>query len=156
MFDGTLPIFPDGVIHISTNISFKKEDGRIYYFRYSMPLFFHPENDACSFRMYTAQLYLTGMVKQMDIVRAFGVTPISVKRSVALFKEKGLHGFYEKKEPSRRGKQKLTATVLEKIQIEINNDIPIKDIGEAFEIKISTLRKALSEGRLVKKKSQCQ
>jgi len=39
--------------------------------------------------MITAQFYSNGYVKQMDIVRAFGVTPISVKR----YQEQGVQSF---------------------------------------------------------------
>jgi hypothetical protein len=44
--------------------------------------------------MITAQFYTNGYVKQMDIVRAFGVTPISVKRAVKRYQEQGVQGFY--------------------------------------------------------------
>ncbi len=44
----------------------------------------HDENDDASFKMIAAQFYTIGYVKQMDIVRAFGVMPISVKRALKL------------------------------------------------------------------------
>jgi hypothetical protein len=47
----------------------------------------HDESDNASFKMITAQFYANGYVKKMDIVRAFGVTPISVQRAVKLYKE---------------------------------------------------------------------
>jgi transposase len=39
--------------------------------------------------MITAQFCVNGNAKQMDIVRAFGVTKISVKRAVKRYREQG-------------------------------------------------------------------
>lgn len=40
-----LPIFPEGVTHITSELAFKKECGEIIYFNFSMPVFRHAEND---------------------------------------------------------------------------------------------------------------
>jgi hypothetical protein len=39
------------------------------------------------------QFCVSGYAKQSGIIRAFGVTSISVKRSVKLYREKGTRGF---------------------------------------------------------------
>jgi hypothetical protein len=49
-----------------------------------MPVFTHGEKDVATFRMITSQFCVSGYAKQSDIIRAFGVTSISVKRSVKL------------------------------------------------------------------------
>jgi hypothetical protein len=59
-----------------------------------MTVFSHAESDINTFRMITSQFCVNGCVKQSDIIRAFGVTPISVKRSVKTYREKGPKGFY--------------------------------------------------------------
>ncbi len=74
-----LPIFPTGVTHITPMLVFSKQDGQVTYFNGSMPVFVHDEQDVASFHMITAQFCTNGNAKQMDIVRAFGVTKISVK-----------------------------------------------------------------------------
>ncbi|TXL18757.1 hypothetical protein BMR06_13295 [Methylococcaceae bacterium HT5] len=88
------------------------------YFYGSLPVFTHNENDAASFKMITAQFYINGYVKQMDIVRAFGVTPISVKRAVKLYQEEGVQGFYAEKKT--RGTAVLTDDVLMKLKFPNN------------------------------------
>ena len=88
------PIFPSGVRSITSSISFKKEDGKIVYFDWQMPIFTHDEDDIKTFRMFTSQLCVNGNAKQVDIIRAFGVTKNSVLRSVKLFRDKGPEGFY--------------------------------------------------------------
>ena len=59
-----------------------------------MPLFQHPEKDIKSFRLYTSQLVVNGNAKQSEIARAFGVSPISVKRWVKKFREEGSQAFF--------------------------------------------------------------
>ena len=48
-------------------------------------------------RFITAQLVVSGNAKQVEIIEAFGVPPISVKRSVKILREEGIEGFSKKK-----------------------------------------------------------
>ena len=68
-------------------LAFSKQDGRVTYFNGSMPVFVHEEDDQASFQMITAQFCVNGNAKQADIVRAFGVTKISLKRAVKRSRE---------------------------------------------------------------------
>ena len=90
-----LPLFPDGVEHITAELAFEKKDGQVTYFNGHMPVFIHAEEDTATFRMITAQFYINGNAKQADISRAFGITLISVKRAVKRYRQRGPAGFYE-------------------------------------------------------------
>ncbi len=81
------PIFPDGVTYITNQLAFRRQDGQVTYFNGPMPVFSHAETDIATFRMITSQFCVSGHVKQSDIIRAFGVTSISVKRSVKIHRE---------------------------------------------------------------------
>ena len=71
-----VPMFPFGVTPVTALLSFIKEDNNnITYFNGSLPVFSHLEEDSQSFRMITAQFCVNGHAQQMEIVRAFGVTP---------------------------------------------------------------------------------
>lgn len=109
-----LPIFPEGMTLINQNLGFVKKDGTVSYIYGSLPVFSHDVDDIQTFRMFTSQLYINGSASQAEICRAFGVSKISVKRSVKLYREKGSAGFFM--EPNRRGPVVLTPPVLEKIQ----------------------------------------
>src|SRR5271154_4436039 len=89
-----LPLFPAGVTHITNELAFERRDGKIAYFNGHMPVFVHAEDDVATFRMITSQFCESGYAKQSDIIRAFGVTSISVKRAVKLYRE-----------PSGRGRE---------------------------------------------------
>jgi len=143
-----LPMFPFGVTPVTALLSFIKEDKNITYFNGSLPVFSHLEEDSQSFRMITAQFCVNGHARQMEIVRAFGVTPISVKRSVKLYREEGPRGFYKQK--TKRGAAILTPTVIEQIQQFLSDHEEVADIAAKLGIKVDTLSKAIRAGRLHK------
>ena len=149
-----LPLFPDGVEHITSELAFEKRDGQVTYFNGNMPVFIHAENDIPTFRMITAQFCINGNAKQADISRAFGVTLISVKRAVKLYREKGVTGFYEKPKP--RGPAVLTIEVLKEAQEQLDEGLEISQLAERIGVKPNTLAKAIRAGRLhkpIKKKT---
>ena len=143
-----LPMFPVGVTHITALLAFIKEEGNITYFNGSLPVFSHKEEDNQSFKMITAQFCVNGHTQQAEIARAFGVTKISVKRSVKLYREEGPGGFYKPKK--RRGAAKLTRPVIEQIQQLLDEHEEVADIAIKFAIKADTLSKAIRVGRLHK------
>lgn len=89
-----LPFFPEAITLINSIVGFQKQDGIVYYFNGSMPIYQHPEEDLRSFRLFTSQLVVNGNAKQSEIVKAFGVSVISVKRWVKKYREEGAEGFF--------------------------------------------------------------
>lgn len=149
-----LPIFPEGVTMINANLGVVTQDNTVTYIFGSLPIFSHDVEDQKTFRMITSQLYVNGSASQAEICRAFGVSRISVKRSVKLYREKGMAGFFEA--PKRRGPAVLTPPVLEKVQTMLDAEQSIPEIARELELKADTLRKAVLVGKLHKpqKKSQ--
>ena len=141
-----LPMFPAGSTEVTQDLAFEKRDGRVTYFYGTLPVFSHDENDLASFQMITAQFYTNGYVKQMDIVRAFGVTPISVKRAVKRFQEEGVQGFYAEKKT--RGSVVLTEEVLKQAQQLLNEGQESYEVADQLAVKRDTLSKAIRAGRL--------
>lgn len=141
-----LPIFPEGSTSINQNIAFVKQDNTITYIYGSLPVFSHDVDDMKTFRMFTSQLYVNGSASQAEICRAFGVSKISVKRSVKLYREKGMAGFFEK--PNRRGPAVLTPDVLATVQEMLDDECNIPDIARELDLKADTLRKAVKAGKL--------
>jgi hypothetical protein len=77
-----LPLVPDGATPVNDLISVVNHDDKWTWFYGARPVFAHPQGDRDSFRMFSAQLVCQGACKQVEIVKAFGVSAISVKRSV--------------------------------------------------------------------------
>jgi len=151
-----LPIFPKGTTHKNANLGIIREENSVRYIYGSLPIFTHDIDDHRTFRMITSQLYINGGAKQSEICRAFGVSPISVKRSVKLYREKGIAGFFEK--PNRRGAAVLTLPVVQKAQELLDSGHEIQAVAKELGLKPDTLRKAVKAGKLhkhIKKSLNC-
>ena len=79
-----LPLFIEGENRINEKIHYEynKETSTIYYYLFCHPLYSHLVNDNQSFQLVIAQLIFHGHCRNFEIVNAFGVTSISVKRMV--------------------------------------------------------------------------
>ena len=147
-----LPIFAEESTPINDVLSFEKRDGTVWYFHGCMPVFSHGETDHGSFNMFTSQLVDMGQCTQMEIVRAFGVSPISVKRHVKRFRAGGPGAFFG----GRKAKRPTvwTPEVLNRAQELFNQGKSRKDVADLLEIKPDTVYRAIRSGRLVARKKK--
>jgi transposase-like protein len=141
-----LPMFPNGVTHITDQLAVMKKNGEVTYFNGHMPVFRHAENDISTFRMITSQFCVNGCAKQSDIIRAFGVTSISVKRSVKTYREKGPKGFYAAR--VTRGAAVLVDTVVAEAEELLAGGASEAEVAEQLGLKLNTLQKAIRTGRV--------
>lgn len=141
-----LPIFSPGMNLINANLGFVRQDDTLTYFYGNLPVFTHAVDDLASFRMITSQFYINGSAKQAEICLAFGVSRISVKRYVKLYRQEGISGFF--KERRRRGPAVLTPPVLAQVQDLLDEGIGIVDAAERLGLLADTLRKAVNAGKL--------
>lgn len=144
-----LPIFPEGIVHLSSELAVKQENGQVVYFNGMLPVFTHAAEDIKTFRMITSQFCVNGIVKEVDISRAFGIPAITVKRAVKKYREGGAAGFYQKRKT--RAAPILTEPVLGKAQQNLNAGKSVKEVAIELGIKYDTLKKAVADGRLKKK-----
>lgn len=143
-----LPVFPEGVTLITSELAFCKRDGQVTYFNGLMPVFTHAADDVATFRMITSQFVVNGNTTQTEISRAFGVPLGTVKRYTKLYREKGPAGFYAVR--ATRGASVLTPAVLSKVQERLDAGQSESDIASELSLKKDTLKKAVKAGRLHK------
>jgi transposase len=96
--------------------------------------------------MFSSQLVVNGHCKQVDIVRVFGVSAISVKRSVKQYREGGVEAFFRKRKGG--GKRVWTSERLNQAQALLNEGRSRQEVAEALAIKPDTLYRALRGGQL--------
>jgi len=149
-----LPIFPAEATPINPLVSFEKRDGQVYYFHGCMPVFSHGEKDLRSFRMFTSQLVVNGNCKQAEIVRAFGISAISVKRYIKKYRKGGTAAFFEKHR--KRKPRVLTPEALQRAQEMLSQGQSRSEVAKALELKSDTLYKAVCSGRLIEGKKKAQ
>jgi hypothetical protein len=98
--------------------------------------------------MITAQMVTLGACKQVDVVRAFGISKNSVSRDVAKLEAGGQATFFEPRKG--RGGSVITAEVVERVAAHFAQGMSPQEAAEELGIKYDTLRKAISQGRVAK------
>ena len=149
-----LPIFPAGVTEINRLVAVKNEVDTVWYLHGSMVAFHHPEQDVPSFRMYTSQMIVQGTVKPKEIVTAFGVPLVTVKRYVKLYRDEGPKGFYGAK-PRRSSATVLTEAVREQAQGLFDAGRSVPEVADDLMVLRNTLHKAIRAGRLQRALNSC-
>ena len=147
-----LPLFIVGENHINEKIHYEynEESGTVYYYLFCHPLYSHLANEKQSFQLIIAQLIFYGHCRNFEIVKAFGVTSISVKRIVKKYRTGGISAFI--KERATRGPKVLTDEVLEEAQKLLDEGESRSDTAQRLGIKTNTLSKAIQAGKLTEKK----
>ena len=145
-----LPLFCEDVTPINEMVAYAKRDGQVYYFHAGLPVFSHAEDDERSFRLITAQLAVNGACRQAEIVRAFGISSISMKRWAKRYREEGAAGFFSS--PRKRKPRVLTEEVLARAQEMLISDESRAEVADALGIKRGTFYGAIRSGRLVEAK----
>jgi transposase-like protein len=143
-----LPVFPDGVTHITSEIAFQRREGKVCYFNGHLPVFIHDCEDLAAFRLFSSQLVINGNATQSQISRAFGVPLVTVKRYVKLYREGGPRAFFAP--PSRRRGSKLTPEVLAAAQV-LLEEAEVPAAAGRLGVLANTLHKAIRAGRLHKR-----
>ena len=142
-----LPLFEEGVRLITPTLGYEKRDGVLYYFHGGLPILMHDEDDVASFRAAVCQFVELGACSQMEIVRAFGIPAISVKRWVKKFRAEGPGGFYPRAVSARKPRV-LTEEVVARAQELADEGRSVREIAETLGLKADTVGKAFSAGRL--------
>jgi transposase len=142
-----LPIFPAGMTEINHQIAVLKEAGTVYYIHGHLPVFRHAENDVRGFRMFTSQMIINGTVKPKEIVQAFGVPMVTVKRYVKVFREQGANGFYAVR-PRHSSASVLKGDVLQRAQQLLDEGQSVPEVAGTLKVLANTLHKAIDAGRL--------
>lgn len=145
-----LPLFCEDVTPINELLAYAKRDGQVYYFHAGLPIFNHAEQDERSFRLITAQLAVNGACRQAEIVRAFGISAISMKRWAKRYREQGAAGFFSS--PRKRKPRVLMDEVLVRAQELLSSGESRAEVADALGIKRDTFCRAIRSGRLVEAK----
>jgi hypothetical protein len=143
-----LPLFPAGVTPINDQLAFSVRDGEVVYLNGHLPVFTHGREDLAAFRLFTTQLIVNGAATQGEIVRAFGVPAITVKRCVKRHRTAGAAAFFAP--PKVRPGRKLTPEVLPQAQALLAQGLGVPEVSAQTGVLANTLHKALRAGRLVR------
>lgn len=153
MAQAILPILPAGSTLITDTLSVVNQGDTWTYFQGLLPVFRHGQDDRRSFRMFTAQLAANGSCKLVDIEKAFGVSAISVKRAVKLYRSGGCSAFFAPRHV--RGAGVLLPERVQALQTLLDEGLSYQEASQREAVCPDTVRKGIKRGvlRLVKKKN---
>ena len=146
-----LPLIPPGATRINDLLYVYREENLWTYFISLQPIMSHSADNVRMFRLTASQLIDSGACRQVDIIKAFGVSKSSVDRSLQTLREKGPEAFFAPRK-KRSGGTKLTQNVLVKAQNFLDQGYSRREISDDLGIKYDTLRKAINDGRLWEQK----
>jgi transposase len=108
----------------------------------------HPNSVSTLYRegSATAQLVCQGACRQIDILRAFGVSANSVRRSVEKYRQEGAAGFYGARQA--RGPTVMTDGVITQAQELLSQGCSRREVADQLNVRYDTLRKAINQARL--------
>jgi len=142
-----LPLESSENIHINSTVNVWKNDDQWTYFLGEFPIYTHRGDDLKMFRLTIAQLIESGACRQMDIIKAFGMSKSSVIRFQNKLRKHGSEAFFI----DHRGRKQGTVLIpelIERSQELLNNGASRKDVAKKLGVKLDTLRKAINDGRL--------
>lgn len=147
-----LPIFPSDATAINEIMSFCQREGSVYYFHGCVPVYSHPAPDLQAFRLFASQLVVNGSCTQAEVVRAFGISAISMKRSVKKLRGGGAKAFFAARR--RRRPAVLTPEVVTRAQTLLAEGQPRAAVAKTLALKLDTVNKAVRAGRLVERQKK--
>jgi transposase-like protein len=142
-----LPLYPEDAIDVSEAVTVSVQQDTVWYFHQGMPLFSHARADHASFQLYTSMLCDNGACKLAEVVRAFKVTSISVKRALKRFRQKGAGAFFVRTSVVR-GAPVLTPEVLQRVQGSLDEGLSVRQTADTEGLKRDTVYRAIKSGRL--------
>ena len=92
-----LPAIPIGSTLISDVVSVDNQNGVWTYWVYLWPIYTHEYSQRKQFRYIAATLVNSGLCKQIEIVRAFGVDRKMLGRAQQQLRERGAESFFQKR-----------------------------------------------------------
>jgi DNA-binding CsgD family transcriptional regulator len=143
-----LPGMPDGAIRINPAVSLLSKEGRVTWFVGDDNYFSHPADDSAGRHLALATLMDNGHVKPCQIIAALGTPRSSLMRWRRQLEERGAGSFYQPR--AVRGGTVITTEKSAQCArlLELGKTIP--QCARLAGISVSTLRKALAAGRIVR------
>ena len=147
-----LPIFPRETTLITPTLGVFEEDGFVFYLHSGMPISTHHKDNLKSFRFTVSRFIDLGLCRQSDIIRTFGVSEDSIRKSLKLYRSKGEEGFFGTNQ-SQRVCHKMLPDRLVRIQKMLDTGMSNYSIAQKEKISEGTIRYTLKMGKLKKNKN---
>lgn len=138
---------PQEAVEVSDSVSVVMRQDQVWWFHQGLPVGSHERSDVASFRLHASMMCDAGACKLVEVQRVFGVSAISVKRALKLYRAEGARGFFRDRR-TPRGSSVMTAERLKEIQVLLDEGMELRDIALKLDLKQDTIYRAVKAGRL--------
>lgn len=140
--------FPDGASRIGDALSILSKDGRVTYFVGADNYFSHAEGDTAGQRMALSMLIRNGHVRACDVEASLGIPHRTLMYWMRQWSERGPGSFYAPR--AGRGGTVMTPAKIAECGRLLDAGHPVPETARLTGVNESTLRKAVSGGRIVR------
>jgi hypothetical protein len=140
-------LIPEGATQINDVAAVVNKDAQRIYYVGMWPVYSHAEEDQASFRFIAAQLIVSGVCRQSELVKALGQSRKRLGRAVKQLQQRGTASFFEKRK-GRSGGTVLTDEKLSEAQALFMRGYSRSDVARELGVGYSTLSKAIAAERL--------
>jgi len=135
-------------ILVNPNLSVELVQNIVKYLFREVVIFQHNIDDNRSFKMFTSQLCVIGLCKQVEISQVFGISRASMIRNVKKLKKHGPTAFYQIPKRNGKGGTVVTQEVQKRAEEFLLLGWTQQMVAEKLNINVSTLAKAIKQGRI--------
>ena len=148
-----LSFHPAEAVEVNETVSYKDNGRSIGYFAAGVPLFTHECDDEVGQRVAVTQIISLGLAKQKELSATLGVARTTLYRQQRRLEQAGVAGLVDDK-PGPKAPHKLKGERLAQAQRMLDAGESNNATAKALGINESTIRNAITQGRLHKKKRE--
>lgn len=154
MLNTGLNFDPEDVIYINDHIGMVYRNNKdLVFINGSGPIYYCGKDDRKGIRIAIGMLTDLGLAKAEDLSSILGFHRSSIFRNQKIFKEKGVSGFERTVKPGPKKAHKLKDDVLAKAQLSLDEGKSVNATAQEVGVWESTIRNAITQGKLKNKKS---
>jgi transposase-like protein len=153
MLRRNLPFNPEDAIIINDDLAVVFRDENIVFINGSGPINFCRKDDQKGLRIASAMFVSMKLARAEELSPILGYHRSSIFRNQKIFKSQGVSGFERTNKTGPKGGHKLKEEVLSRAQELLNEGKSVNATAKEIGIWESTIRNAISKGRLQRKKS---
>ena len=146
-----LPIIPEGATSINDVLAVVQNENTWEYFFGIWPIYSHEADNVSAFRYICAQLIISGVCRQCELVKTLGTNRKRLNRAVKQLNERGIGSFFQRADRPSRGTV-LTPEKLAQAQALLNSNVDRRSVCDELYVDYSTLSKAIGDTRLSENK----
>jgi transposase len=148
-----IPFLPEGAEPINDHVAIFRHDEKIEFFTASGPIYSCRESDLYGFRLAQGIIVTQTETTPAEFAKAFNINRTTVYRNLNKYQQDGPAALFIDKKRNRKA-YKLNGKAKRLVQALLNKGYSLKAAAKQADITEGSIRYAIKQGRIVKKKQK--